>query len=99
MTRRSGWCWPRVGLARVSVPDRKAADGPESSRPVSDWELASRLSYFLWSSMPDDELRKEAAAGRLHRPGRADGPGAPHGEGRPRPPAGDRVRLPVAAHL
>ena len=23
---------------------------------ISDWELASRLSYFLWSSMPDDEL-------------------------------------------
>ncbi len=34
--------------------------------PVSDGELASRLSYFLWSSMPDDALRKEAAAGRLH---------------------------------
>jgi hypothetical protein len=34
--------------------------------PVSDWELASRLSYFLWSSLPDDELRREAAAGRLH---------------------------------
>ncbi len=33
--------------------------------PVSDWELASRLSYFLWSSMPDDELRRAAAAGEL----------------------------------
>jgi mono/diheme cytochrome c family protein len=33
---------------------------------LSDWELASRLSYFLWSSMPDDELRELAAAGRLH---------------------------------
>jgi hypothetical protein len=37
-------------------------------RPLSDTALASRLSYFLWSSMPDDELMKEAAAGRLHRP-------------------------------
>ena len=36
--------------------------------PVSDWELASRLSYFLWSSVPDAELRQEAAAGRLHEP-------------------------------
>ncbi|HVJ80489.1 MAG TPA: DUF1592 domain-containing protein, partial [Planctomycetia bacterium] len=35
---------------------------------VSDWELASRLSYFLWSSMPDDELRQVAAAGKLRDP-------------------------------
>jgi len=32
---------------------------------VNDWELATRLSYFLWSSMPDDELRQLAAAGKL----------------------------------
>ncbi|MCE9532779.1 MAG: DUF1587 domain-containing protein, partial [Planctomycetes bacterium] len=36
--------------------------------PVNDWELASRLSYFLWSSAPDDALRKLAAAGKLHEP-------------------------------
>jgi len=35
-------------------------------RPVNDWELASRLSYFLWGTMPDEELRQTAAAGRLH---------------------------------
>ncbi len=35
---------------------------------VNDWELATRLSYFLWSRPPDDELRKLAAAGRLHDP-------------------------------
>lgn len=34
--------------------------------PLSDFELASRLSYFLWSSMPDDELFAAAAAGKLH---------------------------------
>ncbi|MEZ6055436.1 MAG: DUF1592 domain-containing protein [Planctomycetaceae bacterium] len=39
-----------------------------SAQPVNDWELASRLSYFLWSSLPDDELRTLAAAGRLHEP-------------------------------
>lgn len=33
---------------------------------LSDWELASRLSYFLWSTMPDEELRGLAAAGKLH---------------------------------
>lgn len=36
--------------------------------PVTDYELASRLSYFLWSSMPDDTLFDLAQAGRLHEP-------------------------------
>jgi hypothetical protein len=36
--------------------------------PINDWELASRLSYFLWSSAPDDQLRQLAAAGRLGDP-------------------------------
>jgi mono/diheme cytochrome c family protein len=35
---------------------------------VSDYELASRLSYFLWASMPDDALFALAAQGQLHRP-------------------------------
>jgi hypothetical protein len=35
---------------------------------VSDLELASRLSFFLWSSIPDDELLNEAIAGKLHEP-------------------------------
>jgi Protein of unknown function (DUF1592)/Protein of unknown function (DUF1588)/Protein of unknown function (DUF1585) len=37
--------------------------------PVSDVELASRLSFFLWSSIPDDELLATALDGRLHEPG------------------------------
>jgi hypothetical protein len=36
---------------------------------ISDLELASRLSFFLWSSMPDDELLDVAAAGRLREDG------------------------------
>ena len=36
---------------------------------LSDLELASRLSFFLWSSIPDDELLDEAARGRLKEPG------------------------------
>jgi hypothetical protein len=39
-----------------------------AARPLDDYELASRLSYFLWSSMPDEELLARAAAGDLHRP-------------------------------
>lgn len=37
-------------------------------RPVSDLELATRLSYFLWSSTPDAELRRAAAAHELRDP-------------------------------
>ena len=35
---------------------------------ISDVDLASRLSFFLWSTSPDDELLKVAAAGRLNEP-------------------------------
>lgn len=35
---------------------------------INDWELASRLSYFLWASMPDHELFQLASQGKLHRP-------------------------------
>jgi hypothetical protein len=31
-------------------------DNPRSTHPINEWALASRLSYFLWSTMPDDEL-------------------------------------------
>jgi mono/diheme cytochrome c family protein len=41
---------------------------PGSVRRISDVELASRLSFFLWSSMPDDELLDAAAAGTLRQP-------------------------------
>jgi hypothetical protein len=39
------------------------------AHPVSDIELASRLSFFLWSSIPDEKLLDLAAAGRLRAPG------------------------------
>jgi hypothetical protein len=41
---------------------------PKSVARISDPELASRLSYFLWSSMPDTELLHLAEAGKLHQP-------------------------------
>ena len=40
----------------------------EEKRPIDDWELASRLSYFLWSTMPDTRLLELAASGTLHQP-------------------------------
>ncbi len=62
----------RLLIARVLVSPaflyrlEKPAPG-EKAAPVDDWELASRLSYFLWSSMPDEQLLAAAAAGQLHR--------------------------------
>ena len=63
----------RMMLARVFVAPaflyrgEKAAPGPKAM-PVNDLELATRLSYFLWSSAPDDELRRLAESGRLRDP-------------------------------
>lgn len=39
---------------------------------LNNFELASRLSYFLWSSMPDEELLQAAEAGKLHDPAAMD---------------------------
>jgi hypothetical protein len=45
-----------------------AGIAPAAAYRVSDLELASRLSFFLWSSIPDDELLDVAIAGTLHQP-------------------------------
>jgi len=46
-----------------------AGTAPGAVFPLSDLELASRLSFFLWSSVPDDALRRDASRGRLREPG------------------------------
>jgi hypothetical protein len=60
----------RLTLARVLVSSsflyKLEKPGPDATAvPVSDWELATRLSYFLWASCPDAELRTVAASGKL----------------------------------
>src|SRR5262249_7938445 len=45
--------------------DPPTAD-PGPDRGLTDFELATRVSYFLWSSMPDEELFRLAATGKLH---------------------------------
>ncbi len=45
-----------------------AGIAPGSAYQVSDVTLASRLSFFLWSSIPDDELLATAERGELHKP-------------------------------
>ncbi len=48
---------------------RDPADAaPGTNYRLTGLELASRLSFFLWSSIPDDELLDAAVAGRLHEP-------------------------------
>jgi hypothetical protein len=55
-------------LASPSFLFRVEAD-PKETGPISQWELATRLSYFLWSSMPDEELFKLAEQGKLREAG------------------------------
>ncbi|HUG66985.1 MAG TPA: DUF1592 domain-containing protein [Pirellulaceae bacterium] len=63
----------RIGLQRVLCAPGflflgEPAGEQVKPRPLNDYELASRLSYFLWSTMPDEDLLALAAAGRLHDP-------------------------------
>lgn len=67
----------RTALERILIDpeflfrvERDPATGTSgAAHPLSDLELASRLSFFLWSSIPDDELLDVAAGGRLRAPG------------------------------
>jgi mono/diheme cytochrome c family protein len=56
-------------LFRIEKEPGAGASGAGSAYRVSDLELASRLSFFLWSSIPDDELLDVAAKGELSKPG------------------------------
>lgn len=50
------------------VEDDAAMAAVDGVRPLNDYELATRLSYFLWSSMPDEVLFDLAQRGELHTP-------------------------------
>jgi mono/diheme cytochrome c family protein len=54
-------------LFRVETDPKKVTPG--GVYRISDLELASRLSFFLWSSVPDDELLDDAVRGKLSQPG------------------------------
>ena len=60
----------RIDLSGQKAVIASAKTGPKAynAAPLSDYGLASRLSYFLWASQPDAELLKHAAAGDLHNP-------------------------------
>ena len=62
---------PRLMLVRILTSPAflyRSETPATQTGPVNDWELATRLSYFLWSSQPDDELRSVAASGKLRDP-------------------------------
>jgi hypothetical protein len=63
-------------LASPKFVFRAERDSPEAAagsiHPVSDLELASRLSFFLWSSIPDDRLLDRASDGQLGQPNAFD---------------------------
>ena len=62
---------PRLMLVRVLTSPAflyRGEKAPQVTGAVNDWELASRLSYFLWSSAPDEPLHALAAEGKLHDP-------------------------------
>jgi len=58
---------PVSRVAPGTAPIKNASGSPNNYR-ISDNELASRLSFFLWSSIPDDELLDAAARGTLKDP-------------------------------
>ena len=55
----------RAALSSPYFLYRVEQDPPEGTAPINEFELASRLSYFLWSSMPDDELFELAGKNQL----------------------------------
>jgi Protein of unknown function (DUF1592)/Protein of unknown function (DUF1588)/Protein of unknown function (DUF1585)/Protein of unknown function (DUF1595)/Protein of unknown function (DUF1587)/Planctomycete cytochrome C len=55
-------------LLRIESAAQDDATSSTGLLPVTDLELASRLSFFLWSSIPDDELLSVAEQGRLRQP-------------------------------
>ncbi len=50
------------------ITPAKEADASQKIVPLDDYQLASRLSYLLWATMPDAELSELADAGKLHEP-------------------------------
>ena len=77
LTKADGMTWERAVAGTIQAmlvsPDflfrveRNPAPG-ETVRMLDEFELASRLSYFLWSTMPDEELFRVAESGQLSEP-------------------------------
>ena len=55
---------PAASLIRTA----STSAGASAPSALNNWELASRMSFFMWASIPDDELRRAAKAGELSDP-------------------------------
>jgi hypothetical protein len=75
---------------------RGPASTTASAFPLNDVELASRLSFFLWSQGPDEALLDVARRGQTERRARASRTGAPHAEGPRALEPGAQLRAEVA---
>lgn len=63
----------RASIARILVAPQflyrlEPVTANQSAQALGAWDLAARLSFFLWSSIPDEELRRLAASGKLAEP-------------------------------
>ena len=57
-----------AGPASGALLKPVSTTGGDRPAALNNWEVASRLSFFIWSSIPDEELRRAAAAGELTEP-------------------------------
>ena len=85
--RAASACWRARSSCSASRRTRPVPSPGDAYR-ISDLELASRLSFFLWSSIPDDELLDAGGAGPAEEAGGARAAGAPHAR---RPDARDAL--------
>ena len=74
---RCGGCW-RARSSSCAPRRNRPTCRRASAYRITDLELASRLSFFLWSSIPDDELITLASQGQAEQPRRARAAGAAH---------------------
>ncbi len=71
---------------------------PGATYAISDLELASKLSFFLWNSIPDDQLLQVAIAGKLSTSAGARSAGEAHARRSAVDHAGQQLRAAMARH-
>lgn len=88
--------WFRPTSYRWELDPARLPDG--GVRELNDFEIASRLSYFLWSSMPDDQLFDLAGQGRLRQAATLETEGRLVCRGSQGAGVGEEFRRPMAAN-
>ena len=94
---RSPACW-RARSSCIAASTFRRDCAPGDTYAINDLELASKLSFFLWNTIPDDELLQLAINGKLERAGRARPAGAAHAGRSAFDHAGEQFRPSMARH-